>query len=102
MKAEFDFDGERLRLYIRVEDRCEVAMAKLLEKYNRATISLDYGKRDYYTTYREEDPKGLQLELRESPKCPATGGACDFGCEMGATCTKVEQRRDAAEGSEKK
>lgn len=80
MKAEFDFDGERLRIWIKVEDRCELALAKVIEKYNRATVSLRYPDSNLYSYHRDQDPKAVEIILRESPKCPANGEACQRGC----------------------
>jgi hypothetical protein len=86
MKAEFDFDGERLRLYIKVEDRCEVAMAKVIEKYNRATVSLVKPRQDYGYSTRDEDPKGIEVILREAPKCLQSGTWCERGCDSSYEC----------------
>ena len=82
MKAEFSFDGYELVLYVGVEDRCEVALAKVIEKYNRATVSLSYPERTGFMSYREreEDPKGIRIVLTESPKCPSTGTWCERNC----------------------
>jgi hypothetical protein len=102
MKAEFDFDGDRLRLFIRVEGRCEVAIAKVIEKYNRATVSLSYPDRGMYSYTREEDPRGIEIVLREAPKCQTTGTWCANGCDGMAGCILAAQEasQSAAVGKE--
>ena len=84
MKSTFEFDGDVLRLYIKVEDRCEVALAKVLEKYNRATVSLTHPESSMYSYRdRDQDPTGVVVTLREAPKCNQTGTWCERGCERG-------------------
>lgn len=93
MKAEFDFDGDSLRIYIKVEDECEIALAKVLEKYNRSHVCLDYGSDGFYSSYRREEPKGIRITMKESPKCYANGQACTRNCDFndGGTGCKMLQ-----------
>lgn len=92
MRAEFDFDGERVRLYIKVEDRCEVALAKVIEKFSQATVSLVMPRQEYGYSHRDEDPKGIEIILREAPKCPQTGTWCANGCDQIAGCSLAAQQ----------
>lgn len=98
MKAEFDFDGERLRIYIKVEGRCEVALAKVIEKYNRATVSLSYPDRHFGYSYRDEDPTAVQITLREAVKCPQTGTWCARECDQGTDCKEALIARNVRPG----
>jgi hypothetical protein len=80
MRAEFNFDGDELRIYIKVEDRCEVALARVMEKYTRASVSLSYPDGGMYSYERDPDPKAIRITLREAPKCPSTGTWCERNC----------------------
>jgi hypothetical protein len=86
MKAEFEFDGDSLRIFLKVEDRCEVALARVIEKYNRATVSLSYSESGMYSYRHNEDPKGVSIILREAPKCPQTGTWCSGSCAQSRDC----------------
>lgn len=93
MKAEFDFDGERLHLRIKVEDECEVAIAKLIGKFTVASVNLDYGRYgDYGYSHREQDPKAIDIYLKQPPKCFSTGKACELGCRADAGCQMAAQQ----------
>lgn len=100
MKASFEFDGDQLRLYIKVEDDCERSLAKVMAKYNCATVHLDYGEDRYYSAYRDQEPKGVVVYLKEPPKCYFNGQACEKRCDLtdGGTGCKLDKQPSQSEG----
>ena len=63
MKVTFDFDGEYLRLFLRTEDDAEKAVAKLMETYNIASVSLSYS--DTYSGRNDYSLRGVDVVLRK-------------------------------------
>lgn len=51
MKVEFNFDGERVHIRLRVEGKYETAMAELMESYNVATVTVGRGREYGYSAY---------------------------------------------------
>jgi hypothetical protein len=68
MKASFEFDGDRLHIRLSVEGETEVAIARLMETFSSASVSLDRGRYgDYGYGWREREPKAVDIILRRPP-----------------------------------
>jgi hypothetical protein len=62
MKASFTFDGQVLRLRLDIEDPMERAMARLMEAYSVADISV---QRPSYSGYGEDSINAISIHLRK-------------------------------------
>jgi hypothetical protein len=62
MKATFTFDGTVLRLRLEVEDPMERALARLMESYSAADVSVQY---ESYAGRGSEAIQAISIHLRK-------------------------------------
>ena len=62
MKVSFTFDGEILKLRLDVEDDMEKAMARLMESYNIASVSVQH---EPYSGYTANSVNAISIHLRK-------------------------------------
>jgi len=62
MKVSFNFDGEILKLRLDVEDQNERAVARLMESYSVASVSVQH---EPYCGYGSDAIKAVSIWLRK-------------------------------------
>lgn len=62
MKSSFTFDGQILRLRLDIEDPMERALARLMEAYSVADVSI---QRESYAGYGEDSIRAISIHLRK-------------------------------------